>query len=399
MGVEIVGRDEELGALDSFLGRKAAPGPAALVLEGEAGIGKSTLWLAGVDAARERGLRVLSSRPAEVELGLAHAGLGDLLEDTLHGVLHELPAPRRRALEVALLVREDKEEPVDFAIDDVQWLDPSSASALAFALRRLAETDIRILLARRLGNGTAVSELEGALDESRTTRLRVGPLSAGALHGILQRQLGRGFARPTPLRLHEASGGNPFFALALARSLGPDGRDGDPARPLRLPEALEELVHTRLSALPEPSRSALLIVAAAGRPTCSLLRAAAVEDHALEPALAAGVIAADGDSLIFTHPLLASVLYERTPTSERRLAHRALAALVDDPVARARHLGLSADGPEPETAAVIDDAVALEMGRGAPIVAAELAEQALGMTPEAAHEDRHRRSLAAAHAH
>src|SRR5918993_2942280 len=421
MGVEIVGRDEELGALDSFLGRKAAPGPAALVLEGEAGIGKSTLWLAGVDAARERGLRVLSSRPAEVELGLAHAGLGDLLEDTLHGVLHELPAPRRRALEVALLVREDKEEPVDFrtlavavrtvlqllaerepvlvAIDDVQWLDPSSASALAFALRRLAETDIRILLARRLGNGTAVSELEGALDESRTTRLRVGPLSAGALHGILQRQLGRGFARPTLIRLHEASGGNPFFALALARSLGPDGRDGDPARPLRLPEALEELVHTRLSALPEPSRSALLIVAAAGRPTCALLRAAAVEDHALEPALAAGVIAADGDSLIFTHPLLASVLYERTPTSERRLAHRALAALVDDPVARARHLGLSADGPEPETAAVIDDAVALAMGRGAPIVAAELAEQALGMTPEAAHEDRHRRSLAAAHAH
>ena len=421
MAVEIVGRDAELGALDGFLGREAAPGAAALVLEGEAGIGKSTLWLAGVEAARERGLRVLSSRPAEVELGVAHAGLGDLLEDALPDVLRELPAPRRRALEIALLVRDDADEPVDFrtlavavrtvlqllaerepvlvAIDDVQWLDQSSVSALAFALRRLTETDIRILLARRLGDGTAVSELEGALDESRTTRLRVGPLSAGALHGILQRQLGRGFARPTLLRLHEASGGNPFFALALARSLGPDGGSGDPTEPLRLPEALEDIVHARLAELPESSRAALLIVAAAGRPTRALLRAAEVDDRVLEPALAAGVIAPAGDGVVFTHPLLASVLYQRADGSERRQAHSVLAGLVDDSVARARHLGLSADGPDPETAAVLEGAAALALARGAPIVGAELGEQALRVTPELAPEDRHRRSLAAAHAH
>ena len=307
MTVEIVGRDEELGALDGFLGRKVASGPGALVLEGEAGIGKSTLWLAGIELAREHGLRVLSSRPAEVELGVAHAGLGDLLEDALAEVLTELPPPRRRALEIALLIRDDP-EPVDFrtlavavrtvlrllsargpilvAIDDVQWLDPSSADALAFALRRLVDEDIRILLTRRLGDGTP-SELVGALDESRTTRLGVGPLSAGALHGILQGQLGRGFARPTLLRLHEASGGNPFFSLALARSLDLDGGSGDPARPLRLPEAIEELIHARLAELPESSRAALLIVAAAGRPTGALLRAAEVDDRALEPALAA----------------------------------------------------------------------------------------------------------------
>ena len=420
MTVEIVGRDEELGALYGFLGREAAPRPGALVLEGEAGIGKSTLWLAGIELAREQGLRVLSSRPAEVELGVAHAGLGDLLEEALAEVLTELPPPRRRALEIALLIRDDADEPVDFrtlavavrtvlqllaerepvlvAIDDVQWLDPSSADALAFALRRLVDEDIRILLTRRLGDGTP-SELVGALDESRTTRLHVGPLSAGALHEILQRQLGRGFARPTLLRLHEASGGNPFFSLALARSLSLDGGSGDPARPLRLPEAIEELIHTRLAELPEPSRAALLIVAAAGRPTGALLRAAEVDDRALEPARAAGVIASDGDGVVFTHPLLASVLYERTPTSERRLAHRALAALVDDPIARARHLGISAEGPEPETATMLDDAATLALGRGAPMVAAELAEQALRVTPEAAHEERRRRLLAAAHAH
>src|SRR5918998_922293 len=114
MPVEIVGRGEEVEVIDGFLGREADGGATALVLEGEPGIGKSTLWLRGVEAARERGIRVLASRPAEVELRVAHAGLGDLLEDALAEAGPELAAPRRRALEVALLVRDDADEPVDF---------------------------------------------------------------------------------------------------------------------------------------------------------------------------------------------------------------------------------------------------------------------------------------------
>ena len=78
----------------------APDAPAALVLVGEAGIGKSTLWLAGVEHARTRGLRILSSRPAEAESALAHAGLGDLLEDVLDETLPALSAPRRRAFGV-----------------------------------------------------------------------------------------------------------------------------------------------------------------------------------------------------------------------------------------------------------------------------------------------------------
>ena len=112
--MDVFGRDDELRSLHAFLDRPAAAGMAGLVLEGEAGIGKSTIWLAGVEAARERGLRVLSSRPAEVELGVAYAGLGDLLEDALDDVAAELAAPRRRALETALLVGDDADEPVDF---------------------------------------------------------------------------------------------------------------------------------------------------------------------------------------------------------------------------------------------------------------------------------------------
>lgn len=106
MANEIVGREDEVAALHAFLDG-AGEEPASLVLDGDAGIGKSTLWRAGVEAARERSLRVLGARPAEAERGLAHGALGDLLEDCAAEVLPELSAPRRRALEAALLLDGD----------------------------------------------------------------------------------------------------------------------------------------------------------------------------------------------------------------------------------------------------------------------------------------------------
>ena len=151
MAVEVVGRDVEIGALSAFLDRRGAVrGPIAIALEGDAGIGKSTLWRAAVEEARGRGWRVLSSRPAESERALAHSGLGDLFDDALEEVLPALTAPRRRALEVALLIEDAPEGGVDqralgvavrsalellaedglvIAIDDLQWLDATSASA------------------------------------------------------------------------------------------------------------------------------------------------------------------------------------------------------------------------------------------------------------------------------
>ena len=396
--------------------------PAAFVLEGEAGIGKSTLWLAGVEAARERGLRVLSSRPAEVELGVAHAGLGDLLEDVLAGVLHELPAPRRRALEIALLIRDDADEPVDFrtlavavrtalqllaerepvlvAIDDVQWLDPSSASALAFALRRLAEEDIRILLARRLGDG--IRGLRAGACARRDPD-DVDCASGPSVQALCMESCSGSSA--------EASRGRRSFVFTKPLAGTRSSRSRWPARSAPTGETA---TRPGPSACPRRSRSSSTrgspsfrsragrrscIVAAAGGPTRALLRAAEVDDHALEPAFAAGVIAPAGDGVVFTHPLLASVLYQRSHGSERRSAHRVLAALVEDSVARAHHLGLSADGPDPEIAATLEHAAAVAFDRGAPIVAADLGEQAVRLTSDAAHEDHRRRSLAAARAH
>ena len=249
--VEVVGRDAELSSVYGFLDR-AGDGPAGFVLEGEPGIGKSTLWLAAVAAARRLDLIVLSSRPAEAERGLAHVGLGDLFDNVLDDVLPKLLAPRRRALEIALLREEKSDEPVDhralvvavrdvlhllsdrkpllLAVDDVQWLDASSSSALAFALRRLGDSRVLVLLARRLAGDAEPSELEQALPNERVERLRVGALSVGALHRLLRDRLGRTFARQTLLRIHECSGGNPFFALELARVLD---ADIDPLAPLR----------------------------------------------------------------------------------------------------------------------------------------------------------------------
>jgi predicted ATPase len=286
---EIVGREEELASADAFIGR-ALGRPAALVLEGEAGIGKSTLWLVGVEHARSRGMRVLASRPAEAERDLAHVGLGDLFDDILDDVLPALSAPRRRALETVLLVEEASGDPVDhrvlavavrdvlqllserepllIAVDDVQWLDPSSSSALAFALRRLASNQVLLLLARRLGDRAQPSRIEQALDAQHVQRIPVGPLSVGALHRFLRNRLGRSFARQTLLRIHERSGGNPFFALELARVLD---EDVDPLQPLPVPETLEELVRARISALPASTREALALASALGTTSVSLM--------------------------------------------------------------------------------------------------------------------------------
>ena len=413
---DIVGREAELAALHGFVDR-AERVPAALVLEGEAGIGKSMLWFAGVEHARTHGLRVLSSRPAEAERGLAHVGLGDLFEDVLDDVLPALTLPRRRALEVALLRDVTSGGPVDhralavavrdvlqllsdretilIAVDDVQWLDASSSGALAFALRRLPANHVLVLLARRLADRAQPSELERAVARERVQRLPVGPLSAGAIHRVLRDRLGRPFARQTLLRIHERSDGNPFFALELARALD---ADVDPLAPLPVPETLEELLRARIAGLPASAREALALVATLGATSDSLLERAGVARDALEPAVVAHVIAREGGTIRFTHPLLSSVLYRDLGEKQQRV-HGQIARLVEDPLLRARHLALSKATPDADVAAELDEAVRHALDLGASAVAAELCEHAVRLTPPEAHEERHRRALAAARAH
>jgi DNA-binding CsgD family transcriptional regulator len=410
---EIVGRDAELGSLRTFVDGDEAH---ALVLEGEAGIGKSTLWLDAVEYAREQGLRVLSSRPSEPERGLAYVGLGDLFDPIVDEVLPELPAPRRRALEVALLREEALDDPVAsrtvavavrdalellserratlVAVDDVQWLDPASSHALAFALRRLDTSAVTVLLAKRLGAKTRQSELEQAVGGDRLQHVVVGPLSVGALHRFLRDRLGAPFPRQTLLRIYERSGGNPFFALEIARVLP---TDVEPLRPLPVPETLDELVRARLEALPARTRKALAVAAAIGTSSESLLVQAGVSAESLEPAFTARIIERDDTLIRFAHPLLSSVLYGGLGPERRRI-HARIAEIADDPIVRARHLALGTDEPSANVARVLDEAAALAAERGAGALTAELAEQALRLTPPAMRDERHGRALAAARA-
>ncbi len=408
---EIVGRDPELASLGGFVDETQEE-PFSLVLEGEPGVGKSTLWLEGVELARAAGLRVLAARPVEAERSLGHVGLGDLIDEVLDELLPALPPPRRHALEVALVLEEAEEDadpralgiavrnaleiltedgPVVVAIDDIQWLDASSERALAFALRRLGGRDVRLLLARR--SGDAVSGLERALEGERVDVVTVGPLSVGAVHQLLRDRLGRPFPRQTLLRIHERAAGNPFFALELARVLD---ADADPAEPLAVPETLDELLRARISGLPPSTRDALALVSA-GTSSPSVLERAGFANDVLEPAVAAQVIELGDGTIRFTHPLLSSVLHGDLDEEERRSVHGRLADIVDDPLLRARHLALATEAPDAEVAAVLDDAAEQAGERGATAVAAELAEQALRLTED--RSERPRRALAAARAH
>jgi DNA-binding CsgD family transcriptional regulator len=417
MAPEVVGREQELAVLRACIaGLRGGDGPAAVVVEGEAGIGKSTLWLAAVEHAREQGVRTLVSRPAEAEQHLAHVGLADLLEDSLDDVLRTLPAPRRRSLEVALLRREAgddgldpralavatrsalqllaRDQPLVLAVDDVQWLDDASARALAFALRRLGDEQVLVLLARRVGGGPRASGLEQALDGRRLERVSVAPLTLGAVQRLLHGRLRRTLPRPALIRLHETSGGNPLYALELARAVGGDARG-----PVAVPASLERLVGSRLAGLTPETREALSILAAAGRLLAGLVGAAGVSDAALTPAFEAGVVEEVGSVIRFTHPLLASALYGELSPAARRRVHRLAASVVDEPLSRARHLALASPGPDAAVALTVDQAVAAATTRGATVAAAELAEQAVRLTPLDDRRGRHRRALGAARMH
>jgi hypothetical protein len=252
---------------------------------------------------------------------------------------------------------------------------------------------ISLLLARKLGDGVEPSELERVFAPEVVSRLRVGPLSAGAIQRLLEDRLARALRRPMLLQVHEASGGNPFFAFELTRALVDAGADAGAGAPLPVPETLRGLVGGRLAVLSAPARRALLAAAASARQGRALLPC-----DALDEAVDADVLVLDGEQMRFTHPLLASVLYADARPGERRAVHGRPAALVTDPVEAARHLALATREPNESTAARIEAAAAQARARGAP-AAAELMEQAVALTPRRAVTDRVRRTLEAARYH
>ena len=404
---DVVGREDELAAISDFL--EADGSPCAVVVEGEPGIGKTTVWLAAIEQAEARGLRVLRARPAESESRLAFSSLADLLGPVLEDVLGELPPPQRRALDAALLIddgaRADRravgagllsalralaaQKRVVVAIDDSQWLDPSSAAALQFALRRLRGEPVALVTARR---PDGAGELEQAFPPERVLCVSVGPLEFLALNAVLHARLETTLPRPLLRRLHELSGGNPFFALELAQS--PDALGSG-----TLPPTLDALVRGRMTALPEDAQLALLVAAAASQPSVELVENAVGSPGTLAAAEAEGIVELDHGSIRFTHPLLASGAYSAAEPARRREAHRLLGGLVRDPEERARHLAAGATGPDEKVGAALEAAATRARARGAPAAAAELSEEAAQLTPPEGEADRRRRLADAGYYH
>jgi hypothetical protein len=393
--------EAQLGA--DFLAA-AAGGPAALVVEGEAGIGKTALWSALVQQSRDRGFRVLSARPAQAESTLAYASLADLLAGMNDPVFAQLPDPQRRAVDRVLLRADGGGEPTDrravvaaflsilasltgagpvlIAVDDLQWLDSSSAHVLTGALRRLRGPVGLLGTVRTQPTGERGAPWLQAADGRtvKVDRICLTPLSIGALHAVLSERFGRSFSRSTMVGIHEVSGGNPFYAIELARAVVAGDADAEGL----LPRTLTELVRARIGGLDNAIREVLLAAACVSAPTVSLLArvmGVAPPDIAavLHDACGQGVIGIDGDRVRFAHPLLARGVYTDAAPGERRAMHRRLAEVVTEREPAARHLALSAAIADPDTLGCLDEAADMARMRGAPAAAAELVELAIGL--------------------
>jgi DNA-binding CsgD family transcriptional regulator len=398
--VAVVGREHELSLAERLLDR-ARERFTVLLLEGEAGIGKTTLWREVVRRAEERQFIVLSCRPAETEAKLGLSAVADLLEPVSGAAFAALPRPQRHALEVALLrgapddavadrrtiataVRSllrslAAEAPVLLAVDDVQWLDAASTGTLEFVLRRLQGERIGFVASRRIPEPASLGmdELGGP---DGFTRATLGPLTLAGVHHVLKRRLDSPPSRSVLVRIHAASGGNPLFALEIGRLLQEVGPP--PAgEPLPIPADRQALFQRRVAKLPPATREVLLAAAALDDPRAETVRIALdrpIGDD-LEPAEREQVAHSERGLIRFAHPLFAAALLASATAGERRGTHRRLADAVEGSEKRARHLALSVDGRDEPTAKVVEAAARAALFRGAPAAAAELAELAVGL--------------------
>ena len=410
-----VGRDAEIAQIDRFLHDLRA-GSRTLLLEGEIGIGKTTLIQHGTELVRSRGYALLAARPVEAEVPFEFAALADLLDDVPPELIDALPEPQRRAIGVSVLRDASPESPVDprtiatavvtvirslaatrpvvLVVDDLPWLDPPSARVLSFLLRRSGLAPIGLIAAARTDWSETPARLAlDDLDQRQLERIRLGPISVGALRVLLAaRSPASTPVRSQLLRLHDASGGNPLFALELAAQAD-FIQLVDHTAPL--PQSLRRLVLGRIDVLSPGERDVLLTCALSGEPTSSIVCGAAANPNAaeddLDAAIQAGILVATAQRLRFAHPLVRSVVVSEARAADRRAAHRRLSAIVDRPEERARHLGLGTKGRNNDAAAALEDAARLAGDRGACETGAELARLAVALTPSTERDALHRR--------
>jgi DNA-binding CsgD family transcriptional regulator len=407
----LFGRERELGVLNGLTARLSEGAGGALVVRGEAGIGKSAMLAAVAAGARERGIRLLSSVGIQTEAHLLFAGLHQLVEPVLH--LAEGLPPRQRAALVAAVGMSGRPAPGLFLIglatlelvsesaesssvlvivDDAQWLDKPSCAVLAFVARRLAAESAVMLIALRDGQPSP-------FDDAGLAELRLEGLSEDAAGALLDARA-PGLEPVVRQRLLQEAAGNPLALVELPTAVRSE-RLGRKA-PLPLTTRLEQAFAARASGLPADTRSVLLAAAtddgsvlgevlkAAG-----MLTGAIVTADAVAPAVAARLVEIDGSRLRFRHPLVRSAIYQAASLSQRQAAHAALSeVLTDQPDRRVWHRAAATLGPDEQVATELDMAAGRAERRGA----VELAITALSRGAElsAGSASRGRRLLRAA---
>lgn len=402
----VVGRDREAAVLTGLVDDATRHG-SALVVRGEAGVGKSTLLDLAARRAGDAGLAVLRVTGVESEAQVPFSGLHRLLRPVLDHA-RALPPRQRDALLAAFGLAEPVAEPylVGYAalelladaaagggllvvVDDVQWLDPPSASALAFVARRVELEPVVVLFALRDGHDSAVAD--GSLPE-----LAVTALTARDAAVVLDEE-----APDLPERAREQvldlAAGNPLALVELARAWSADDHAWaatdedaltDPAAPGALPARLERAFARRVTALEGAVRDAVLVAAASDSDDLGeVVRAAedltgAPGEDLVATAAAAGVLVVEETKVRFRHPLLRSACYRGAPPSRRRAAHAALAhALAAAPERRAWHRASSVVGPAEAVAADLEHVADRALLRGSARLAARALVRAAELSP------------------
>ncbi|MBB2992193.1 DNA-binding CsgD family transcriptional regulator [Mycolicibacterium iranicum] len=392
--MELIGRTAELSALRAVLTAVREGRSGALVLCGEAGIGKTALL---DELARQApDCRVVRIAGVESEMDFAHAGLHQLCTALPEGMA-DIPAPQSDALLTALgrragatpdpflvglavlgLMSETAHrDPLLLLIDDYQWLDRASRRAMAFAARRLGRESAGVVFASR----TVGEDLRGLPE------LAVGALRENDAHMLLTRSVDGPLDARVRDRIVAEARGNPLALLELPRALGRGGLEGGfgtPGAPAT--HSLEGSIRTQLTALPPATRRLLALAAAdpVGDPTllwraADLLGLGAVE---VVPAVEAG-LAEIGSRVAFRHPLIRSTAYRSVPLSDRQSIHGALAAVTSvdhDPDRRAWHLGHAALGPDESVADELERSADRVRARGGMTAAGAFLQRAAELT-------------------
>ena len=406
----LFGRDDQLARLDGFLARAAGDGEALIVL-GEPGVGKTALLNAAEAMAAGLGGRVLSAAGVESEADITFAGLHELLFP-LHDEISELTDSYREALEVALgfgdgpppdrlrvanaaltlLVSVAQSAPPLLVIlDDLQWLDRSSAVVLSMVARRLRGTRVAMLGALRSGE-------ESFFERSGLATEELGPLENEAADALLQARF-PGLSPMVRDRLLDESEGNPLAVLEFPAALSDRQRTGPGALPtvLPLPRRLQEVFRSRAASLPDRTKRLLLAIALDDTGDVRLLGLTESGLDDLAPAEEAGVASIDqvARRVVFRHPLMRSAVVELSTVADRRAAHQKLAeAWSDERDRQVRHLAEATVHPDEGVAALLEEASARVMRRGDGVGAVDALIRAAALSPTASQRAR-RTALAA----